>query len=74
LHAYARETAAVHLELALKHILEQLPPRNRLLVRLRIEGFRVDDIAMISGRSKRTVERVIQNTRQLLSELLLKRD
>ena len=74
LHAQARETATVHLELALKQILERLPARSRLLVRLRIEGFTVDDIAMIAGRSKRTVGRVIQHTRQLLSELLLKRD
>jgi RNA polymerase sigma-70 factor, ECF subfamily len=74
LQANARETATVHLELALQHILDQLPPRNQLLVRLRIEGFKVDDIAMIARRSKRTVERVIQHTRQLLGELLLKTD
>jgi RNA polymerase sigma-70 factor (ECF subfamily) len=74
MHVYARETAAAHNEVTSQEILERLPARNRLLVRLRIEGFTVDDVAMITGRSKRTVERVIQHTRQLLSELLLKRD
>jgi RNA polymerase sigma-70 factor, ECF subfamily len=74
LHSNVHQTAAAHLELALKEIVERLPPQNRLLVRLRIEGFTVADVAMIAGRSKRTVERVIQHTRQMLSELLLKTD
>ena len=74
MHVYARDTTAAHNELASQEILERLPARDRMLVRLRIEGFTVDDVSRITGRSKRTVERVIQQTRQLLREILLKRD
>ena len=56
-------------ELVLKEILERLPAENRLMVQLRIDGYKVAEVAAITGRSRRSVERILQETRLKLAEL-----
>jgi DNA-directed RNA polymerase specialized sigma24 family protein len=53
--------------------LERLPGENRLLVRLRIDGHTVAELATITGRSRRTVERMLQETRLQLTQFLRER-
>lgn len=47
-----------------------LPPDHREVTRLRLAGYEVGEIAGRLGRSKRTVERVLQDTRGRLRRLL----
>lgn len=63
----ADESAAVFLRMVLDEQLEGLPESNRAIVRLRIEGYEVAEIADQTGRSRRTVERVLQDFRTRLS-------
>jgi RNA polymerase sigma-70 factor (ECF subfamily) len=58
------------LQLAVAEALERLPPRHKRVVELRLEGYEVAEIATLSGRSKRTVERFLQAARQKLGDLL----
>jgi RNA polymerase sigma factor (sigma-70 family) len=58
------------LELTIKEFLESLPPAHRAVVEQRVEGHDVADIAGQTGRSKRTVERILQDIRRKLSSLL----
>jgi RNA polymerase sigma-70 factor (ECF subfamily) len=62
--------AAGLLRLVLDEALGQLPERNREIVRLRIEGYEVAEVAEQTGRSKRTVERVLQDFRKRMTESL----
>jgi RNA polymerase sigma-70 factor, ECF subfamily len=50
--------------------LEMLPAAHRNVVRLRLEGFEVAEIANECGRSKRTVERLLQESRERLRTAL----
>ena len=59
-----------HLERAVGEILEALPPRCRVMVELRVEGYEVAEVARKTGRSRRTVERILQEARLKLGELL----
>ena len=54
------------LEVTVAELIEQLPEQHRELVRLRMEGYEVAEIATRIGRSKRTVERMLQETRTRL--------
>ena len=56
--------------LVLEEILERLPPQHRLMLRLRIDGHTVIEIADTTGRSRRSVERILQETRSKLRDLL----
>jgi RNA polymerase sigma-70 factor (ECF subfamily) len=58
------------LELAIDEVLGRLPPQHREMVQLRVEGFAVAEIAGRTGRSRRTVERLLQESRQKLDGLL----
>jgi RNA polymerase sigma-70 factor (ECF subfamily) len=58
------------LERAVGEILEELPPRCRVMVELRVEGYEVAEVAQKTGRSRRTVERILQEARLKLGELL----
>jgi RNA polymerase sigma-70 factor (ECF subfamily) len=58
------------LQLTIDDVLEELPPQSRLMVELRIQGHEVADIARQTGRSKRTVERSLQEFRARLRHLL----
>jgi RNA polymerase sigma-70 factor (ECF subfamily) len=62
--------AVTVLHLVIDEVLEQLPPFQREMVALRIEGHEVAEIADRTRRSKRTVERVLQDFRQRLSGVL----
>ncbi|MDB5305935.1 MAG: sigma-70 family polymerase sigma factor [Gemmataceae bacterium] len=64
----ADESAAAFLKLVLEEQLEGLPESNREIVRLRIEGYEVAAIADRTGRSRRTVERVLQDFRAAYPE------
>jgi RNA polymerase sigma-70 factor (ECF subfamily) len=57
----ADENAAAFLKMVLDEQLESLPESNRAIVQLRIEGHEVAAIAERTGRSLRTVERVLQD-------------
>jgi RNA polymerase sigma-70 factor (ECF subfamily) len=61
------ETAAVFLRMVLDEQMAGLPAANREVIRLRIEGHEVGEIAERTGRSRRTVERVLQDFRTRLS-------
>jgi len=58
------------LRLTVHDALERLPPHHKQVLVLRIEGHEVADIARQTGRSKRTVERILQECRKYLAELL----
>jgi RNA polymerase sigma-70 factor (ECF subfamily) len=58
------------MELAVRDVLEQLPPAERAAVELRLEGYEVSEIAGRTGRSKRAVERSLQKARSHLTELM----
>ncbi len=58
------------LRMVVEDILKDLPRIQQSIVKLRIEGHDIASIAQKSGRSKRTVERTLQNFRNTLSELV----
>jgi RNA polymerase sigma factor (sigma-70 family) len=58
------------LNLIVQEMLERMPPSQREIVELRVAGFEVDEIAHRVGRSKRTVERLLQSCRRELSAML----
>jgi RNA polymerase sigma-70 factor (ECF subfamily) len=58
------------LKLTVEEALERLPEQHREMVSLRVEGYEVAEIAERTGRSKRTVERILQEARKRLAHLL----
>lgn len=58
------------LELTIEEALKRLPPQHKEILVLRIEGHEVMEIAQQTGRSKRTVERILQECRKHLADLL----
>jgi RNA polymerase sigma-70 factor, ECF subfamily len=54
------------LRIAIQEALEMLPAKHRRIVELRIDGFEIAQIAQETGRSRRSVERVLQETRKKL--------
>lgn len=60
------ETSLNVLRLVIDEVLAGLSPSHREIVRLRIEGYEVAEIAERQGRSKRSVERILQGFRELL--------
>lgn len=62
------QVAMLVLQMTIEDILEKIPESNRELVRYRIEGFSVAEVAEKSGRALRSVERVLQNFRSRLWE------
>lgn len=58
------------LRLTIEEILSTLTETQKSMITLRIEGHEVDEIARQTGRSKRSVERILQNFRQQLSQQL----
>ena len=63
----ADETAATFLRMVMDEQMAALPESNRAIIRLRTEGHEVGEIARETGRSRRTVERVLQDFRTRLS-------
>jgi RNA polymerase sigma factor (sigma-70 family) len=62
--------ATALLQLCVEDALSQLSPLHRQLVELRLEGHEVAEIAQQTGRAKRTVERLLHDTRAQLKHLL----
>ena len=62
------------LRMVIQEALEQLDARQREMVELRVQGHDVGEIAALTGRSKRTVERNLQEIRHKLQGLLLQDD
>jgi RNA polymerase sigma-70 factor (ECF subfamily) len=58
------------LQLTVEEALQRLPVQQRQMVTLRIEGYEVAEIAQRTQRSKRTVERLLQEARKKLAYLL----
>jgi RNA polymerase sigma-70 factor (ECF subfamily) len=54
------------LQMCVDDVLGRIPAVHRQVVQMRIEGFEVAEIAERLGRSQRTVERVLQETRSKL--------
>jgi len=61
------DSAAMYLRLVLDEQLDGLPESNRAIVRMRMEGYEVAEIAERAGRSRRTVERVLRDFRDRLA-------
>jgi len=61
------ESAAALLRMVFDEQLAGLPDSNREIVRLRVEGYEVGEIAQRTGRARRTVERVLQDFRRRLA-------
>jgi RNA polymerase sigma-70 factor, ECF subfamily len=68
------ESALNVLRLVIDEVLAELPPSHRPIVELRIEGHEVSEIARQVQRSKRTVERVLQEFRQRLDSQIREGD
>jgi RNA polymerase sigma-70 factor (ECF subfamily) len=64
------DIAVVALQMAIDELLAPLPDTYREIVRLRIERHEVADIATRTGRSKRSVERILREFQQKLHGLI----
>lgn len=58
------------LKMVIDELVTKLPPPQDQIIQLRIEGHEVSEIAKLTQRSKRTVERTLQHFRQQLSSLI----
>ena len=57
-------------QLAIDEMIGDMTEYKRTIIQLRIQGHQVQDIAKETGRSKRTIERVIQQFKLRLSKLI----
>jgi RNA polymerase sigma-70 factor (ECF subfamily) len=64
------EDAMKVLRMVVEELLDSLPEAHRRMIELRIEGHELNDIAAAVQRSKRSVERVLQDFRQRLDALI----
>jgi RNA polymerase sigma-70 factor, ECF subfamily len=67
---YEDATSAVVLKLVIDEVLQRLPESQRQIVLDRIAGHEVTEIAERNGWSRRTVERVLQEFRNMLDGVL----
>jgi RNA polymerase sigma factor (sigma-70 family) len=58
------------LRMVVDEALQDFEEQDRRMICLRIDGYQVDEIAAKTGRSKRTVERLLQEFRKKLSAVL----
>ncbi len=58
------------LKLSIDEMLDGLSPTHRDIIHLRIEGHEVAEIAAHVGRSKRSVERILQEFRKQIADLI----
>jgi RNA polymerase sigma-70 factor (ECF subfamily) len=58
------------LRMVVEELLRDLPEAHRKMIELRIEGHEVNDIAATVQRSKRSVERVLQDFRRRLDAMI----
>ncbi len=64
------QTGFVVLKMAIDDLVSSFPEAHRHIVNLRIEGFEIGEIANKTKRSHRTVERVLQQFRNHLQEVI----
>ena len=64
------ETALATLQMVIADVIRDLPPAKAEMVRLRIDGHEIDEIVTRTKRSKRTVERTLQDFRGRLRGML----
>jgi RNA polymerase sigma-70 factor (ECF subfamily) len=64
------EAALSLLRMVVEELLQDLPEAHRKIIELRIEGHEVNEIATAVQRSKRSVERELQEFRQRLQSLI----
>lgn len=64
------EMALATLKMVIDEVLSEVLEINQSIIRQRIEGHEIEEIARNVGRSKRTVERVLQEFRSRLSKLI----
>jgi RNA polymerase sigma-70 factor (ECF subfamily) len=62
--------ACAALKMAIDEALDRLSPEKRKMIRLRMEGYEVGEISEVVHRSKRTVERLLQEGLRQLATLL----
>jgi RNA polymerase sigma-70 factor (ECF subfamily) len=68
-HDLADDDASLaFLQMLIEDELKGYPPVNRQIIRMRIEGYDIAEIVQQAGRSRRTVERVLQEFRKRLSD------
>lgn len=68
------DSACHFLRMVVDEELERWPESHREVVRWRIENYEVAEIAEKTGRSKRTVERILQEFRAKMAELMETKD
>jgi RNA polymerase sigma-70 factor (ECF subfamily) len=68
------ETSLQILKMAIDEVLGELGASHRLVLEMRVEGHEVAAIAERLGRSKRSVERILQELMKSLSKLITERD
>lgn len=66
----AHDWEYVVMQLTIEEALAKLPTQHRLMMELRLQGYEVAEIAERSGRSKRSVERCLQDVRKHLKATL----
>jgi len=62
------DTAAAFLRACIGEALERLPPDYAAVVQARMEGYEIGEIAERLGRSKRMIERILQESRKRLRD------
>lgn len=62
----SESVAFLVLKMTVNEVLGELAEEHQDVVRLRIEGFEVDDIVERTGRAKRSIERILQGFRKKL--------
>ena len=66
----ANDLALNSLRLVVHEVLDDLSEAQQKIILLRVDGCQIEEIAAQTGRSKRTVERVLQTFRQRLREII----
>ena len=66
----ADQEALLVLKMVIDETLQALPDDQQRMVQLRIEGYSIEEIAAATQRSKRSVERLLQDFRSRLSRLI----
>jgi DNA-directed RNA polymerase specialized sigma24 family protein len=69
-HKNAEEAKSI-LCMSVEEIIQKQPSSHHSIIRLRIDGLDVQEIAERENRSKRTVERILQSFRQVLMDSAL---
>jgi len=65
-----QDTEYTALKLMIQELLAKLPSIQQDMIQYRLEGYEIDEIAEKTKRSKRSVERILQNFRDQLKALL----